>query len=774
MHRKISTGLVVLSALGAAACTGSRPPAAPAPAPAVVQAPPPPADTLRPIGEGFGLQGTRPEAVGGDLLGTAQYDLPVVANEWVRLEVDFLVNQRKSVVAGWLRQADRYDEWVRDVFASYGIPRDLHHLGMVESGYRATVRSHAGAVGMWQFMPATGRGMGLRIDSLVDERMDPVRATHAAARHLRQLNREFRGDWALAAAAYNAGSGRINRGLGRFNATNFWDLAQRGDLAQETRHYVPRLYAVTIIAKDPARFGYPAPSGPGERFSYDSVRVDLATPLSVLAQAGNLPVQQLVDLNPHMLRQVAPANYFVWVPAGQAAALRQAYAESEFRRRGGFGYYRVREGDSLQRLADLSGVSQDRIRSLNLSTNLDALRPGERLRLFADAARTLNARPVERVARRESRERESGSAEGRSSESRSSEGGGERSANSEREGRSTESRNASASRSSSERGNAAERSTSGDRSERSSSSASSARRTDSGESPSGRSASATSRSEGSSSGNSSRNASGSSRNGESSPRSSSSGASSSRAASATSSSRSGSSSSGAASGRTHKVEDGESLWGIARKYDVTVDAVRAANDMENETIQPGQTLRIPRASSSATASTARPDSARRSASTPTRASEGERRSSSASSGTARTPSAVTGSTERRASASTSGSGERRTGSRADSAASGERRASASASGNASGERGSSSAGSSERRSSTAASGQRANSTTSAARSTESGSRSARRHHTVASGETLWSIARQYNTSVDTLRRANNLAADAQIQPGQRLSIPAAD
>jgi membrane-bound lytic murein transglycosylase D len=678
---------------------------------------------------------------------------------------------------------------------------------MVESGYRPTVRSHAGAVGMWQFMPATGRGMGLRIDSLVDERMDPVRATHAAARHLRQLNREFRGDWALAAAAYNAGSGRINRGLGRFNATNFWDLAQRGDLAQETRHYVPRLYAVTIIAKDPARFGYPAPSGPGERFAYDSIRVDLATPLSVLAQAGNLPVQQLVDLNPHMLRQVAPANYFVWVPAGQAASLRQAYADSEFRRRGGFAYYRVRDGDSLQRLADLSGVSPDRIRSLNLSANLDALRPGERLRMFADAARTLNARPVERVARRESREaeRDSASTEGRSSTSRSSESRGERSASSDREGRSAESRNASASRSSSERGNSsersnsAERSTSAERTGERSSSASSTRRTESGESRAGRSASATSRTEGSSSGNSSRNASGSSsRNGGS---TASGGASSSRTASAASSPppRSGSSSTGAAAGRTHKVEDGESLWGIARKYEVTVDAVRAANDMDSETIQPGQTLRIPRASSAAIASTSRPDSARRSTSTSTPASDGERRASSASSGTGRTSSTATGSAERRASASTSGSGERRTGSRADStasrerrasasagsgerrtgsradsSASRERRASASASGSASGERGSSSAESSERRSSTAASGQRANSTASSGRAAESGSRSARRHHTVASGETLWSIARQYNTSVDTLRRANNLAADAQIQPGQRLAIPAAD
>ncbi|HST63183.1 MAG TPA: transglycosylase SLT domain-containing protein, partial [Longimicrobium sp.] len=384
--------------MSAAACGGGRPVAtAPAPAPAPDAPPPPPLETVTPIDAAPPTGSSA--VIGADLLGSAQYDLPVEANLAVRNELEFLVHQRHAVVGGWMRTAERYHEWVRDVFASHGVPRDLSYLGMIESGYRPTVRSHAGAVGMWQFMPSTGRGMGLRIDETVDERMDPVRATHAAARHLRYLNRRFNGDWALAAAAYNAGEGRINRGMGRFGARDFWDLANRGDLAQETRRYVPRLYATTIIAKDPVRFGYPAP-GPVRRFAFDSVRVDLATPLSVLAQVGNLSLNELTELNPHLFRQVAPRDYWVWVPVGQGRALQQAYAASEFRQRGGFGTYRVREGETLSGLAQLAGLTPEQIRALNLSAT-DELRAGTSLRLYADAARVLNARAETRVARSE-------------------------------------------------------------------------------------------------------------------------------------------------------------------------------------------------------------------------------------------------------------------------------------------------------------------------------------------------------------------------------------
>ncbi|HEX5870233.1 MAG TPA: LysM peptidoglycan-binding domain-containing protein, partial [Longimicrobium sp.] len=709
----------------------------------------------------------------------AQYDLPVVPNEWVRAELDFLVNQRHAVVGGWLRAADRYDEWVRDVFASYGIPRDLHHLGMIESGYRATVRSHAGAVGMWQFMPATGRGMGLRIDTLVDERMDPIRATHAAARHLRDLHRRMRGDWALAAAAYNAGEGRINRAMGRYGATDFWDVATRGNLAQETRRYVPRLYAVTIIAKDPVRFGYPAPNAAGRRFAYDSMRVDVATPLSVLAQVGNVPVSELTDLNPHLFRQVAPRNYWVWVPLGQGAPLQQAFATSEFRQRGGFGVYRVRQGESLARLAELSGVPADRIRAMNLSTNLDNLRPGDRLRLYADAVRVLDARPTERVASRrgprvlgdpapgsESAASESSAERRESSSSRRSEassssdrGSGESSSASSSERRSGSSASERSGGSSDRRSETASSSTrrsgesSASSSERRSGSSASERSGGSSERGSETSASSTRRSESSASSSTTRRSADSAsarRSGSSTAersgtagsstaerRSGSASSSSSRQSSAareesrpassstaSSSTRRSGSSTGTA-GRTHTVEDGETLWGIARRFDVTVDAVRAANELdEDDPIRPGQTLRIPRASTASATASSSSGAARESGS---RTASG---SSGASAGTAREP-----------------------GSRpASSASTGERRASTET---ASGQR-------------------RSGGTPSATRpalSTVNRMPAARREHTVGDGETLWGIARRYDTTVENLRRANDLAADAQIRPGQKLRIP---
>jgi membrane-bound lytic murein transglycosylase D len=671
MQRKTIAGLFVL--VSAAACGPGRQPVATAPAPAPAPAAPaPPVTEEIPEIEEVAPTTTSSATIGADLLGNVAYDLPIPANLSVRNELEFLVYQRHAVVAGWMRNAERYGEFARDVFASYGLPRDLYHLGMIESGFRPTVRSHAGAVGMWQFMPSTGRGMGLRIDTLVDERMDPVRSTHAAARHLRDLHRRFRGDWSLAAAAYNAGEGRINRGLGRFGASDFWDLANRGDLAQETRRYVPRLYATTIIARDPVRFGYPAPN-PARRFAYDSVRVDLATPLTVLAQVGNLPLNELTELNPHLFRQVAPRDYWVWVPAGQGRSLQQAYAASEFRQRGGFGTYRVREGDSLSGLAQLAGLTVEQIRSMNLSASTDALHPGTSLRLYADAARVLNARPQPRLARSEpargSRPRVLGDTpansggETESSSSSASERRGESPASSSR-----------ANTSSSERSTSSERRSGSSTSERS---ASTERRGGSAES-----ASSSTRRGGSSESGSART----------------SGERSSSASSTASSARrsEGTRGSGSSSARTHTVEDGETLWSIARRYETTVDAVREANEMESETIRPGQTLRIPRASSgsNATASSARTES----------------------------------------SGSRTGASSSRT--------------------------------SSERSSP---------STARPASSSSSGSRQANtarpREHTVGDGETLWGIARRYETTVDSLRRANDLDEDQQIRPGQKLTIP---
>lgn len=688
-HSTASALAAVFAISTLAACGGGpRPSARPAPTlpEPVAEQPAPEPET---IGETFAIEAAAaPVPVSRGLLGTAEYDLPVVANQWVEMELSFLVNQRRDVIGRWMQRADRYEEWVRGVLASHGVPRDLHHLAMVESGYQPTVRSRAGAVGMWQFMPATGRGMGLRIDDVVDERMDPVRSTHAAARHLRELHRDFGGDWALAAAAYNAGGGRISRGMARFGVRNFWDLAERGDLAQETRHYVPRLFAITIIAKDRARFGYPPASGLVRGFRFDSLRVDVMTPLAELARIASVPVDQLAELNPHLYRGVAPANYWVWVPDGQGAAIQTAFQGSDFRKRGGYAFYTLRRGEDLESVAAAAGLTVAQLRDLNLSSNVDRVGRGDRIRLWADAARALASRPAssrtasrdddeekgerrprvlgeDRVASSsgsESSASESRSFESRSSESRSSESRSERRASASRstesrssEARSTESRESRTSESrrsaSREEGSArvASRDADGERSERAKSSES-RRSSSDGESSSARRSESSSR-RGSESGESSRG------------------------------SRSASSS------RSHTVEDGETLWGIARRYDLTVVQVREANELgESAQIQPGQKLRIPRASSSA--------------------------SSSAST-------RVASRDEERPAARRSSESERST-SRGESRGTGRRGVA---------------------------------------------------EHTVKSGETLWSIARTYESSVEAIRDANDMDADSVLQPGQKLRVP---
>ncbi|HEU4557594.1 MAG TPA: LysM peptidoglycan-binding domain-containing protein [Longimicrobium sp.] len=661
------------------------------------------------VDEGFAIERVRNGTVGRELLGSATYDLPVEPNQWVSMELDFLVNQRKDVVGRWMQRAERYETFVRETFAAAGIPRDLHHLAMVESGYQPTARSHAGAVGMWQFMPATGRGMGLRIDDQVDERMDPVRSTRAAARHLRDLYNDFGRNWPLAAAAYNAGGGRISRGMANYSATDFWDLASRGNLAQETRRYVPRLYAVTIIAKDPARFGYQRPTGLVRRFEFDSIQVDLPTPLPVLARIASVPLGELAELNPHLRQGVVPSFYWLWVPKGQGSGMQQAYATSDYKRRGGYQLYTLRRGEDAQKIALASNLTLEQLRELNLSTNLDRLGRGDRIRLYADAARALGTRRVERLASRdddagdEPRERrrassrsdsdgESESSTRRTRRASGNDADGEetgtrrsRTASSDDEGTST--RTASSRRSSEEEGTSTRRSrSSGSDDETPSSRRSRSRESDESTSTRRVASRSASEPEGSERPSRTRRAADddeapSRREGESGAR------------------RQQQGTSALSAIARHTVEQGETLFAIGRRYGVPLERLLQANDLTSAAVlQPGQKIRIPRASASSESRETRTASASRRSNEESRSERTETRT---------------------AASSRRGSDEPR----------------------------------SERS------------------ETRSTSRGRVAQHVVKNGETLWSIARSYDTTVAAIRQANDMREDSVLQPGQTLRIP---
>lgn len=165
-----------------------------------------------------------------------------------------MTSERATVIRVLDDNAARY-EASKKVFEGHGVPTELLSVAAVESGFNPQAKSPAGARGMWQFMTTTARIYGLKVGRTTDERLDPRRSSEAAARHLRDLFSSFQ-DWHLALAAYNAGSGAVNRVMNREGEKDFWELARGGYLPKETRNFVPRVIAFSLIFEDPSRYGF--------------------------------------------------------------------------------------------------------------------------------------------------------------------------------------------------------------------------------------------------------------------------------------------------------------------------------------------------------------------------------------------------------------------------------------------------------------------------------------------------------------------------------------
>lgn len=242
---------------------------------------------------------------------------------------------RRGYTAARLSRGTRFEPMIRAKFRAAGMPEDLYYLAFVESAFDVHAMSRAGAGGLWQFTAGTARSLGLRVTWWVDDRRDPARATDAAVQYLSALHQQF-GSYYLAAAAYNAGPVAVSRGLRQLGTAlagsladtpaddRFFALSDRDLLRAETRSFVPQLIAVALVAKDSARFGLAIV--PTEPLAYDSVLVEPGTSLGALARAAMLPRDVLTELNPSLLRGVAPPDGAEWirVPVGTDSVVRHA------------------------------------------------------------------------------------------------------------------------------------------------------------------------------------------------------------------------------------------------------------------------------------------------------------------------------------------------------------------------------------------------------------------------------------------------------------------
>ena len=316
--------------------------------------------------------------------------LPIVRNDKVESHIRFFHIAIRNRFEQWLTRLGHYKPIVENIFSEFNLPSDLVYLSLVESGFNPHAYSRARATGPWQFMKGTAILYGLRVDQYVDERRDPIKSTIAAARYLRDLYDMF-GAWPLAMAAYNAGEGKVMRALQKSRADSFWEIAQTKHIRRETKEYVPRFMAATIIAKNPDQYGFiqepPAPH------QFEEVIVHRSIRLQNLAVAAGISLTELSRLNPELRRDVTPPddqNYHLKVPVGSREAVIQVLdkiptwkptpllVKKGKNRSESSGSYRVQGGDSLWTIAKRFNLSVAQLKARN-SVTARGIKPGDLL-----------------------------------------------------------------------------------------------------------------------------------------------------------------------------------------------------------------------------------------------------------------------------------------------------------------------------------------------------------------------------------------------------------
>lgn len=301
---------------------------------------------------------------GGGFISTLE-DSPLAAKA-VSKYLNIFTDTLRKPFALWLARSSQYTAMMKRILTEHDIPPDMVFLSMIESGFSPYARSRARAVGPWQFICATARRYGLKVNWWMDQRRDPIKSTLAAAEYLKDLHNMF-GSWGLAMAAYNAGAGAIERAMKRTDADSFWGLYQTGRIVRETKNYVPKFLAASTIALHPKSHGF-ADITYRRRLSFDEVVIWQPLDLRVAARCAGVDVRTIRELNPELTRWCTPLDvktYILRIPQGTLMSFLDNLGRLSAGQRLPLRSYTAGRGDTLYGIARRFGLPAVVVEELN-------------------------------------------------------------------------------------------------------------------------------------------------------------------------------------------------------------------------------------------------------------------------------------------------------------------------------------------------------------------------------------------------------------------------
>ncbi|HUB82492.1 MAG TPA: transglycosylase SLT domain-containing protein [Bryobacteraceae bacterium] len=317
--------------------------------------------------------------------------LPLTVNDTVLAYITYFSGRGHRTMVDAMQRSGRYRPMITRILDEEGLPQELIHLAQAESGFYPRAVSRMAADGMWQFVKFRGNEYGLKQTPYTDDRMDPEKATRAAAHHLHDLYSEF-GDWYLALAAYNCGPNAVEDAVARTGYADFWELRSRGVLPAETTNYVPIILAMTIMEKNAAEYGLDGIQL-DPPLEYDTVETTAKTSMALVSDITDTSLPELAELNPAVLKNIVPADYALHVPKGTGNEVMAGLEMVPADHRDSWRVHRLGIGETVADVSKRFGIP---ITSLVAANNLQSREASEGDRLVIPVV----ARPAPVAARR--------------------------------------------------------------------------------------------------------------------------------------------------------------------------------------------------------------------------------------------------------------------------------------------------------------------------------------------------------------------------------------